>query len=205
MILLFVFLAGRRLFVVDAGPPVQVVCETTKGKLEITVRPDWSPRGAERFLQLVDDGYFTKLPLFRCMSGFICQFGPRLLRAGEPARNYSTIPDDPILPELRNFQPGYLSFAGYGPNSRGTHLFVALEAVSSLGKQPWESAIGVVSDATFSSTVKKWNTEYGETTPTGHGPDPRRIESPDGEAYLREGFPNLDYFLSCARAGRGAS
>ena len=36
----------------------KVACKTTKGAIDITVMPQWSPLGAARFLQLVDDRFF---------------------------------------------------------------------------------------------------------------------------------------------------
>ncbi len=58
---------------------------------------------------------------------------------------------------------------------------------------------GFVTEASMEQTVAKLNTSYGEMPPTGHGPDPQRIESPEGDAYLKKEFPDLDYFVSCAR------
>ncbi len=127
---------------------IEVVCETSKGPLEIVVMPAWSPRGAERFLQLVDDGYYSNLPLFRCIDHFVCQFGPKPPRSG--AKNYPPLIDDAKKPDLRYFKPGFLSFAGYAPNTRTTHVFIALAAPESLGAQPWSSVplslTGLVSD-----------------------------------------------------------
>lgn len=52
-----------------------VVCQTTKGAVTIEIHPGWAPIGAARFLELVDTGYFNHSPLFRCVPGFLCQFG----------------------------------------------------------------------------------------------------------------------------------
>lgn len=178
---------------VSDSPSVSVRCETTKGAISISVRPSWSPLGAQRFLQLVDDGFYTNLPLFRCMSGFVCQFG-----AKPGGSKYSAIQDDPRIPELRKFKPGFLSFAGYAPNSRANHVFIALAGVDSLGTQAWETPFGQIEEASM-SIVAQFNTSYGEMAPTGKGPDVRKIEAPDGADYLKSNFPNLDYFLSCSR------
>ncbi len=42
-----------------AHPLVQ--CETTKGSFTIEIFPDWAPLGAERFLALVQDEFFTNI------------------------------------------------------------------------------------------------------------------------------------------------
>lgn len=180
-----------------ATPPIHVFCQTTKGALEIVVMRDWSPLGAQRFLEMVDDGYFNQLPLYRCISNFVCQFGPTPLKTG--AKKYPPINDDPGHSELRDFRPGYLSFAGYAPNTRSTDLFIALQAVPSLGTQAWETPIGYVSEPSFQSTVMRFNTSYGETAPGGRGPERAKIEAAAGEQYLKSGFPELDYFQACVR------
>lgn len=63
-------LLGGLLLVLFAAAEVMVDCETTKGRLSIKLEPTWSPRGVERFLQLVDSGFYDKeIPLVRCMEG----------------------------------------------------------------------------------------------------------------------------------------
>ena len=42
-----------------AHPLVQ--CETTKGSFTIEIFPDWASLGAERFLALVQDEFFTNI------------------------------------------------------------------------------------------------------------------------------------------------
>jgi cyclophilin family peptidyl-prolyl cis-trans isomerase len=180
-----------------SSPEVRVQCKTTKGDLEILVEPGWSPRGAERFLQMVDDGYFTQLPLFRCVKDFVCQFGPPLPK---PDRKiYPPFADDPHISDLRNFKKGFLSFAGISPNSRAYHIFIALTDAPTLGSQSWETPFGYISDATYNSTVVKFTTKYGEMPPFGKGPEVMSIETPGGAEYLKTKFPELDYFLSCSR------
>jgi cyclophilin family peptidyl-prolyl cis-trans isomerase len=176
---------------------IRVQCKTTKGDLAIIVMPEWSPRGAQRFLEMVDDGYFNNLPLFRCIENFVCQFGPAFQKSN--AKEYSTILDDPRIPDLRNFKKGYMSFAGRGPNTRSTHIFIALGEPESLGSQSWETPFGYITEATFDSSVRHFTTQYGEMAPTGHGPDGEKIRSFGGEDYLKTNFPELDYFQSCSR------
>ena len=106
-----------------------VCCATTAGPLSVAVRPRWAPRGAKRFMDMVRGGYFSsKVPLMRCVKGFLCQFGlpgiPSLAKAFG-----GSFPDDPSwLPHgpkhwkvggVERFAKGYLAYAGAGPNSRG--------------------------------------------------------------------------------------
>ena len=46
---------------------------TTKGSFDIEVYPDWSPLGAKRYLELVEDGFYTNIPMYRSVSGFLTQ------------------------------------------------------------------------------------------------------------------------------------
>lgn len=176
---------------------VRVSCKTTKGALAIVVEPSWSPRGAERFLQLVDDGFYSGIPFFRCLAGFVCQFGASPPRAR--SKPYPAIPDDPPDPAHRQFKAGYLSFAGYAAASRAKHVFIALAPVTTLGTEPWETPFGYVTDESMRSTVSRLATEYGDSPPDGKGPDPARIEATGGEEYVKREFPRMDWILSCAR------
>ncbi|KPC49544.1 peptidylprolyl isomerase [Amantichitinum ursilacus] len=181
----------------QAAEPVRVLCQTTQGDMAIKVNPDWSPLAARRFLQLVDDGFFTRMPLFRCVEGFICQMGAALPHKG--LKNYPAFADDPPQPELRHFKRGYLSFAGAGPNTRSTYLFITLgDKVDSLGANPWETPFGVVEAESMQKTVSHFYTGYGDMAPWGKGPDAQKIGTLDGAAYLKRDFPQLDYINTCA-------
>ncbi|WP_176216970.1 peptidylprolyl isomerase [Andreprevotia lacus] len=179
-------------------PAIKVQCKTTKGDLDITIEPTWAPLGAARFAQMVDDGFFKDVPLFRCVNGFLCQFGT--VPPSKDAKSYVPLADDPLQPARRSFKRGYISFAGSGPGSRTNHLFFTLgEKVDSLGTQPWEAPIGYVSGPSLDKVLGQFNTGYGDMPPWGHGPDPQKIAAADGAAYLQKNFPQLDYLRSCKR------
>src|ERR1700688_5236709 len=48
---------------------------TTKGDFVVEVHRDWSPNGADRFYNLVKNGFFDDVRFFRVMSGVLVQFG----------------------------------------------------------------------------------------------------------------------------------
>lgn len=60
----------------------------------------WSPNGANRFVELVQDDYFTDVALFRCVKNFLVQFGIAP-HASSPKKKYwrekGAIKDDPSL------------------------------------------------------------------------------------------------------------
>ena len=50
-----------------------VRCSTTKGDISIDIYRDWAPLGADRFIELVRDGFFQEIGFFRCVKGFLTQ------------------------------------------------------------------------------------------------------------------------------------
>jgi hypothetical protein len=62
-----------------------VELDTTKGAIVIDVRREWAPHGADRFYELVQNGYFTDVAFFRVISGFMAQ-GVRSASPTTPSR-----------------------------------------------------------------------------------------------------------------------
>jgi cyclophilin family peptidyl-prolyl cis-trans isomerase len=106
------------------------------------------------------------------------------------------IRDDPNL--NKGINRGYLSFAGGGPNTRSTQLFIAFEDLDFLGKEPWETPFGKVTEGY--ETLDALYKEYGDIPPFGKGPDQQKIHN-RGNAYLKENFPMVDYIISCEVVG----
>ncbi len=86
--------------------------DTSKGTFVIEVHRDWSPNGADRFYNLVKNGFYNDVRFFRVIAGFMVQFGisgnPDLSAVWREAR----IPDDAVK---ESNQRGYVSFATAGP------------------------------------------------------------------------------------------
>lgn len=159
--------------------------ETTKGDFVIEVVREWAPNGADRFYNLVRNGYYDGVRFFRVVDGFMAQFGLH----GNPAVNRAwvmeRIPDDPVKQSNRR---GTISFAMAGPNTRTTQLFINFVDNSRLdggGFAPFGEVVeGMeVVDALYSG--------YGEGAPRGDGPDQGAIRE-YGEPYLARDFPELD-------------
>ena len=49
--------------------------DTSKGEFVIEVHRDWAPNGADRFYNLVKNGFYDDARFFRVISGFMVQFG----------------------------------------------------------------------------------------------------------------------------------
>jgi len=169
----------------------RVQCETTKGPLLLEIYRDWAPLGADRFLELVRDGFYSDIALFRCVKGFLTQFGISDKAKFKHWHN-KNIPDDPMLhiPIRKN----YLSYAGGGKNTRSTQLFIAFEALDFLGKEPWETPFGAVVQG--QEALDSFYKEYGDIPPFGAGPDQQKLHN-RGNDYIRKEFPNTDFILSC--------
>ena len=165
-----------------------VELDTTKGAIVIDVRRDWAPHGADRFYELVQNGYFTDVAFFRVISGFMAQVGI----SGDPALNVEwrvkTIPDDPV--KASNAR-GIVTFATSGPNSRTTQFFINFSDNSNLDGMGF-APFGKVKDM---AAVDALYDGYGEGYPRGSGPAQGRMQS-EGNTYLRESFPKLDYIKS---------
>jgi len=185
-----------------------VCCDTTAGPLSVAVHENWAPLGAERFLDMVKDNYFSsKVALMRCVRNFICQFGI----AGNPDlnRKYGSFSDDKQWlkegPSYRTnkygsfrFARGYFAYAGSGKNSRGNQLIVALGDNKFLGGgSPWEVPFGEVVGAQSYDTLAKISTVYGEK-----GPSQGLLHREGSSAHVAELFPELDYVSQCVVVDR---
>lgn len=160
--------------------------DTTKGTFVIEVHRAWAPRGADRFYNLVKNGFYDDVRFFRVLDGFMAQFGingdPALMAKWRVAR----IPDDPVAQSNRR---GMISFATSGPNSRTTQVFINYGDNSNLDGIGFAPFGRVVSGM---DVVDGLYAEYGEGAPNGRGPDQRRMQM-EGNAYLKQNFGKLDY------------
>ena len=98
---------------------------TTKGDFIVEVHRDWAPLGADRFYNLVKNGFFTNAAFFRVLCrGFIAQFGMSANPAVSKAWENANFKDDPV--KASNTR-GMVTFAKTSqPNSRSTQFFINL-------------------------------------------------------------------------------
>lgn len=164
----------------------QAQFETSKGTFVIEVTREWAPRGADRFYNLVKRGYYDEVRFFRVLSGFMAQFGisgdPQLNTTWREAR----IQDDPVR---ESNERGYITYAMAGPNTRTTQLFINYGNNRGLDSQGFSPFGRVVSGM---DVVDDLYSDYGEGAPGGRGPSQQLMQA-QGNSYLVENFPNLDY------------
>ena len=160
--------------------------ETTKGDFVVEVNRAWAPNGADRFYNLVQNGFFSDIAFFRAVENFMVQFGihgdPKVAAKWRDA----TIPDD--APQQSNTR-GMVSFATSGPNSRTTQIFINFKDNSFLDKMGF-APFGQVAEGM--DVVDSLYKGYGEGAPRGRGPNQGRIQT-EGNTYLRAEFPQLDW------------
>lgn len=179
----------------DANVTSEVNCETSAGPFTIHLRRSWSPNGVDRAKELFTRQFYDRSHFFRVVPHFLVQFGISYTedRALREFAN-SNIPDDPQLNPPIPFDEGILSFAGGGPNTRSSQLFIAYGHVPSLGKEFWETPIGQVVEGM--ENVRKLYAGYGDMPPWGKGPVQNKIHN-WGAKYIETEYPLMDKFLEC--------
>jgi peptidyl-prolyl cis-trans isomerase A (cyclophilin A) len=167
--------------------------ETSKGRIVIEVNREWAPVGADRFYNLVKNGFYDGVRFFRVIDGFMAQFGIHGNPTVQAAWRNANLKDDPVRQSNRR---GFVTFATAGPNTRTTQLFINYRDNSGLDKQGF-AAFGEV--VTGMDVVDKLYNGYGEGAPSGKGPNQGRLQA-EGNAYLEKEFPRLDYIKSATIA-----
>lgn len=162
---------------------------TTEGAFEITVHRAWAPRGADRFYQLVKNGFYDGVHINRVVAGYIAQFGlnpdPEIIAVWKD----NGIADDPV--QASNIA-GNIGFAMTGPNTRSTQVYINLGDNSRLDADGF-APFGTVSAGM--DVVEKLYALYGEEAGGGmRGGRQGPIEN-EGSAWLRQHYPLLDYII----------
>ena len=156
--------------------------DTTKGTFIIEVHREWSPNGADRFYNLVKNGYYDGVKFFRVVPGFVVQWGI----SGDPSIATTwlkaTIPDDPVKESNKR---GMVTFAKSGaPNSRSVQLFINLvdnDRLDAMGFAPFGKVVEGM------DVIDKLYGGYAEGLTKLQG----RIAE-EGNAFLEKNYPDLD-------------
>jgi peptidyl-prolyl cis-trans isomerase A (cyclophilin A) len=160
--------------------------ETSQGNFVVEVTRAWAPRGADRFHELVQVGYFNEGRFFRVVSGFIAQFGVhRKYEVHAQWRQLMILDDRPKEKNVR----GTLAFAQSGPNTRATEVFINLADNTRLDEDGFVPFGRVVEGM---ETVDKLYSGYGDMRPQGKEIDAGRVEESAND-YLVPRFPKMDY------------
>lgn len=164
----------------QAPATFKVKFDTSAGEFVVTVTRAWAPLGADRFYNLVKNGFYDGTRFFRVVPNFMVQWGIN----GDPdiQRNWrmANIKDDPA--GVKSNGRGMITFANAGPNSRSTQLFINYKSNAFLDKT--FMPFGEVTSGM--TVVDKINAKHGEE------PDQGQIQA-NGNRYLQKAFPDLDF------------
>lgn len=164
----------------------RVKFETSQGDFTVEVARAWSPRGADRFHELVRLGYYNDARFFRVLAGFIAQFGVHRKFDVHEVWRKLPIPDDP---PKENNRRGTLAFAKSGPNTRATEVFINLKDSANLDAEHFVPFARIVEGM---EVADRLYSGYGEFRPEGKYIDAGRVEEETNE-YLVPRFPKMDY------------
>lgn len=170
--------------------------DTTAGEFEVECTREWAPNGVDRFYNLVKIGFFDDVSLFRAVKGFVVQFGihgnPEVSAKWRDAQ----LPKDDVKGTNSR---GMLTYAMAGsPDTRTTQLFVNLNDNPRLDGMGFAPICKVTGDGM--SVVDKIYMGYNEKPSKAQG----TIQT-QGNKFLREQFPELDYIKTARVVGDDAA
>jgi peptidyl-prolyl cis-trans isomerase A (cyclophilin A) len=159
--------------------------DTSKGAFVVEVHRDWAPIGADRFYNLVKNGFYDDTRFFRVIDDFMVQWGlsgtPSITAIWRsPAQQ---LKDDPVKQSNKR---GFITFATAGPNTRTTQVFINFRDNSGLDRQGF-APFGQVTEG-MAEVVDKLYSGYA-----GRAQDQFVQIMNQGNAFLNKEFPKLDY------------
>jgi peptidyl-prolyl cis-trans isomerase A (cyclophilin A) len=170
----------------------RIVLDTSKGKMVLEMRREWSPHGVDRFYNLVKYGYYDEARFFRIRAGNWAQFGVAADPKIATAWRTQNLPDDPrVLSNTR----GTLAYAFKEANGRTTQAFINLKDNSATHDAPADG-LPFVPFARIVEGVEAADAlyaEYGEKAGGGIRGGRQDALFEQGNAYLLREFPKLDY------------
>ena len=176
-----------------APPTYSARFDTSVGPFVVLVHREWAPKGADRFYNLVKNGFFDGTRFFRVLPNFMVQFGINGDPSIQSAWRDANLPDDPVKESNKR---GFITFAKSSePNSRTTQVFISFGNNARLDADGFAPFGQVISGM---EVVDKINAEHKQE------PDQGRIQA-QGNAYLTKAFPRLDYITRATIVPKAAT
>lgn len=166
--------------------------ETTEGLVSIRVYRDWAPNSADRFYNLVVNGFYDGNRIYRGIEGVLAQWGLNGNRLVNYHWRVATIPKDPAL---QSNTRGRVSMARAIDDKRKTEILINLRANLPLDEQE----IAPFGEVVWGMDVaERYYSEYGDGPKVrgyppgtdGTGPNQNSFEL-RGDQYVAGSFPNL--------------
>jgi cyclophilin family peptidyl-prolyl cis-trans isomerase len=164
--------------------------ETTQGNFDIVARRAWSPNGVDRLYQLIKNGYYEDVALFRVVPDFVAQFGIHNDSLINKSWRKFGIEDEPVLAKNEAMS---ISFARGGVKTRSNQIFINLKDNHRLDELAYSGVKGfpvIAKVIAGKDVVLKFYDGYGDKL--GRKQD---SIAEFGNAYLREKFPKVDYII----------
>lgn len=171
-----------------APPAYKVRFETSAGVFVAHVEREWAPKAADRFFNLVKNGFYDGVRFYRSVPNFMAQFGLH----GDPTLtalwSRQMFSPDPVKHSNKRLT---LAFAmGGNPMTASTQVFLSFRNNSSLDGQGFAAFADIIEGQDVAAKIY---TGYGDMPQRGgRGPDTARIVK-EGNAYLEKEFPKLDF------------
>jgi peptidyl-prolyl cis-trans isomerase A (cyclophilin A) len=157
--------------------------DTSQGVFVIAVEREWAPLAADRFYNLVKNGFYNDTRFFRVLDGFMAQFGLNADPDVQSAWRTANLKDEPVT---KSNTRGFVTFTRESsPDSRYTMIFINYKDNSYLDADGFSPFGQVISGM---DVVDKLYSGYGRQ----NVPDQRRILR-EGNAYLQAEYPKLDF------------
>ncbi len=182
----------HRSWTAQAPTNFRVRFETTQGTFVIEVPRSWAPVGADRFYNLVRNGFYDGVRFSRVVPGFIAQFGINGNPAVTKAWKGRTLPDDPVV--ASNVR-GAIAYAMTGPDTRSTQVYINLVDNSRLDEGGFAPFGRIVQGM---DVVDRLYGAYGETSGGGMRAGKQGRVEEGGNAFLKEHFPKLDFIKAAS-------
>ena len=161
--------------------------ETTKGNFEVYAKREWSPKGVDRFYQLLKRNYYKDVAIFRVVPDFVAQFGIHNDSIINKAWRKG-IEDEPVIKENSKMT---ISFARGGKETRSNQIFINLKDNYRLDKLDYGGVKGfpVIAKVTKGEdVVLKFYDGYGDKL--GRKQD---SIAKFGNRFIREKYPKVDF------------
>jgi len=167
--------------------------ETTQGEFEIEAKREWSPKAVDRLYQLIKNGFYTDIAIYRVVPGFVAQFGIHNNKTVNDFWDKYKVIDEPVIEKNKAMT---ISFARAGKNSRGTQLFINLKNNNNLDRIASNGVKGfpvVAKIVSGEETAKKFYSGYGDKLGMKQG-NIRKF----GNEFIRNKYSKTDFIIKAS-------
>ncbi len=110
------------MLLLEANPTA--LFETSKGNIEIELRPDLAPKAVENFVTHAKNGYYNGQIFHRVIQNFMIQGGDPTGTGAGGESIWNKPFEDEFAPNAVFDKAGILAMANRGPNTNGSQFFI---------------------------------------------------------------------------------